>query len=203
MTPPNISSKFFVNVVTKIESISYISIDGLPIAFQPLPNSDYAFAQIPITKGNHNLNSSLAGNGFIAYVYGYGGVESYGYGVGFNLSIKLDLGGDIHFVKDTILLCQGQAKILDAGSHFSKFLWNTGDTTQTVFVTKAGYSKVTATTTDGCSMTDSIYTYLSNPVVELGNDTTICNPRSFQLDAGPGFFFLFVVHKRFNSENHG
>ncbi len=189
---PNIKSKFFVNVVTKIESTPYIMLDGLPIAFQELPNTGYSYAQVPITKGNHNLNSSLAGNGFIAYVYGYGGVESYGYGVGFNLSIKLDLGGDIHFVKDTILLCQGQgfvpqAKILDAGSHFSKFLWSTGDTTQAIFVTKAGYSKVTATTSDGCSMTDSIYTYVSKPVVELGNDTTICNPLSFQLDAGPGF----------------
>ena len=184
---PEIVSKFFVNVVTKLESSSYITLDGSPITFLPLSGSGYVYAQIPIAKGNHNLNSTLSGNGFIAYVYGYGGVESYGYGVGFNLSIKLDLGGDIHFVKDTILLCQGQAKILDAGSHFSKFLWNTGDTTQTVFVTKAGYSRVTATTTEGCTITDSIYTYVSNPVVKLGNDTTICNPRSFLLDAGPGF----------------
>ena len=184
---PEIVSKFFVNVVTKMESTSYITLDGSPITFLTLNNSGYAYAQIPITKGNHNLDSSMPGNGFIAYVYGYGGVESYGYGVGFNLSIKLDLGGDIHFVKDTILLCQGQAKILDAGAHFSKFLWSTGDTTQTIFVTKAGYSKVTASTTEGCTITDSIYTYVSNPVVRLGNDTTICNPRTFLLDAGPGF----------------
>jgi len=184
---PNINSKFFVNVVTKVESTPYITLDGDPITFQQLSNTGYSYAQIPIAKGNHDLNSLLAGNGFIAYVYGYGGVESYGYGVGFNLSIKLDLGGDIHFVKDTLLLCTGQAKILDAGSHFSKFLWSTGDTTQTIFVTKAGYSRVTASTTEGCTMTDSIYTYLSNPVVQLGNDTTICNPRSFQLNAGSGF----------------
>ena len=57
----------------------------------------------------------------------------------------MDLGGDIHFVKDTTPALSGpELKILDAGSHFSKFLWNTGDTTQTVFVTKPGYSKVTA-----------------------------------------------------------
>jgi PKD repeat protein len=184
---PNISSKYFVNVVTKIESTTYITLDGSPISFQLLSNSGYAYAQIAITKGNHNLNSSMPGNGFIAYVYGYGGVESYGYGVGFNLSIKLDLGGDIHFIKDTILVCEGQAKILNAGSHFSKFLWSTGDTTQTIFVTKAGYSKVKATTKEGCSMSDSIYTYLSNPVVNLGNDTTICKPRDFLINAGTGF----------------
>ncbi len=184
---PNISSKYFVNVVTKLESSLFITLDGSVINFTTLPNTGYSYAQIPITKGNHNLNSTVPGHGFIAYVYGYGGVESYGYGVGFNLNIKLDLGGDIYFTNDTILLCKGQAKILDAGSHFSKFLWNTGDTTQTVFVTKPGHSWVKATTTDGCSMIDSIYTYLSDPVVKLGNDTTMCNPRSLKLDAGAGF----------------
>lgn len=184
---PNIKNKFYVNVVTKIESSPYIYLDGSPIFFQQLPNSIYSYAQIPITKGNHNLNSQKEGHGFIAYVYGYGGVESYGYGVGFNLNIKLDLGGDIHFVKDTLLLCQGQVKLLDAGSHFSKFLWSTGDTTQTIFIDKPGYSKVRATTAEGCTITDSIYTYLSNPIIRLGNDTTICNPRSFKLDAGGGF----------------
>ena len=184
---PNISSKFFVNVVTRLESANVIRLDGSPITFQTLSNTGYAYAQIAIAKGNHNLNSLVPGNGFIAYVYGYGGVESYGYGVGFNLSIKLDLGGDIHFLKDTLLLCKGQAKIVDAGSHFSKFLWNTGDTTQTVFVSKSGYSKVIASTSEGCILSDSIFTYVSNPVVKLGNDTTICNPKSLVMDAGPGF----------------
>ena len=184
---PNIKSKYFVNVVTRIEYSSFITLDGQPVVFQILPSSGFAYAQVAITKGNHNLNSSQPGKGFIAYVYGYGGVESYGYGVGFNLSIKLDLGGDLHFVKDTILLCKGQAKILDAGSHFSKFLWSTGDTTQTIFVTKAGYSSVRASTSDGCTLKDSIYTYVSNPVINLGNDTTVCYPKSIKLDAGPGF----------------
>ncbi len=184
---PEIVSKFFVNVVTRIEYMSNILLDSQPITFTVLPNSEYAYAQIAIAKGNHNLDSNVPGRGFIAYVYGYGGVESYGYGVGFNLSIKLDLGGDIHFSKDTLLLCKGQAKIVDAGSHFSKFIWSTGDTTQTIFVSKAGYTKVTASTSEGCILSDSIYTYLSNPVVKLGNDTTICNPKTLKLDAGAGY----------------
>lgn len=184
---PNINSKYFVNVVTKNDGVSNIFLDNQLITFSYLPNTEYVYAQIPITKGNHNLTSNKSGKGFIAYVYGYGGVESYGYGVGFNLSINLDLGGDIQFVKDTVLICQGQAKILNAGSHFSKFLWSTGDTTQTIFVTKSGYSKVTATTSEGCARKDSVYTYLSNPVIELGNDKVICKPNTLQLDAGPGY----------------
>ena len=87
---PNIKSKYYVNVVTKIESSSYISLDGSPIIFQTLPNTGLSYAQCHYQR-KHNMNSSC-GQWFIAYVYGYGGVESYGYGVGFNLSIKLDLG---------------------------------------------------------------------------------------------------------------
>ena len=181
----NINNKYYVNIVTKDNATKQILLDGEDIPFQTLTNSGYSFAQVKIEKGKHDLNSTESGKGFIAYVYGYGSVESYGYGVGFNLNIQLDLGGDIHFVKDTLLLCQGQVRILDAGSHFSKFLWSTGDTTQTIFVTKAGYSKVTATTSGGCTLSDSIYTYLSNPVVNLGEDN-LCQAQSF-LDAGAGF----------------
>ena len=113
-----------------------------------------------------------------------GGVESYGYGVGFNLSTRLDLGGDIHFLKDTILLCNGETKILDAGSHFSTFSWNTGETTQKITVSKSGYYEVTASTSDGCQLTKGIHAIESHPVVNLGNDTIICGSRPIQLDAG-------------------
>ncbi|MCE1198543.1 MAG: PKD domain-containing protein, partial [Marinilabiliales bacterium] len=184
---PNIVRKFFVNIVTKYTSMNDILLDGMPVTFEYLNGTDYSIAQVPITKGNHNLNSTKAGSGFIAYVYGYGGVESYGYGVGFNLSIKLDLGGDIHFVSDTLLLCKGEAKILDGGSAFSKFRWSTGDTTRTIFVTKPGYVSLTASNAEGCEITDSIYNYVSAPEVHLGNDTTLCKPATILLDAGKGF----------------
>jgi len=133
------------------------------------------------------LNSLEAGKGFIAYVYGFGGVESYGYGVGFNLSTRLDLGGDIHFVKDTILLCIGETKILDAGSQFSSFLWKPGgETTQKIDINKKGYYEVTASTQDGCVLKSGIYAYESKPVINLGKDTTLCKAKSL-LDAGAGF----------------
>ncbi len=188
---PEITQNFYVNIVTGDNSVDQILLDGQPIAFQVLPNSGYSYAQVKIAQGNHNLKSTEAGKGFIAYVYGFGGVESYGYSVGFNLSTQLDLGGDIHFVKDTMVLCSGQSKILDAGSHFSSFLWNTGETTQKISVSTKGYYEVTATTSDGCVLTDGIHALESNPIVRLGNDTTLCNPGSLLLDAGNFSSFLW------------
>ena len=184
---PEITSKLFVNVVTKDDAVNQIQLDNNPISFTSLPNSGYSYAQIQISIGNHNLNSLETGKGFIAYVYGFGGVESYGYGVGFNLSTRLDLGGDIHFVKDTIVLCSGGTKVLDAGAHFSSFLWNTGETTQKISVNGKGFYEVTASTEDGCVLKDGIYALESNPVVDLGKDTTICTKQALRLDAGSGF----------------
>ncbi len=181
---PEITNKLFVNVVTKDDAVNQIQLDNQTISFTSFPNSGYSYAQVQIVAGSHNLNSTEAGKGFIAYVYGFGGVESYGYGVGFNLSTRLDLGGDIHFVKDTILLCKGEPKILNAGSHFSSFKWNTGETTQKISVSDQGYYKVTASTLDGCVLADSIYAVESNPVVSFGKDTTLCDSGPLLLDAG-------------------
>lgn len=183
----NMADKFYVNVVTKDDATKQVTLDGNAVPFQTLLNSGYSLAQVKITKGSHKLKSTESGKGFIAYVYGYGSVESYGYGVGFNLNYKLDLGGDPYFVKDTLLLCKGASRILDAGPQFASYLWNTGETTQKISVNKKGYYKVTASSTDGCSLSDSIYVFESNPVINLGKDSTYCQILPVTLDAGPGF----------------
>ena len=183
----NMADKFYVNVVTRDDATKQILLDGNAITFQTLSNSGYSIAQIKISKGSHKLKSTESGKGFIAYVYGYGSVESYGYGVGFNLNFKLNLGGDSYFVKDTILLCKGATRILDAGPQFYSYLWNTGETTQKISVKQKGYYKVTASTSDGCTLSDSIFVFESNPVINLGKDSTYCQKMPITLDAGSGF----------------
>ncbi|CAN5880459.1 hypothetical protein BH11BAC7_BH11BAC7_14820 [soil metagenome] len=96
-----------------------------------------------------------------------------------------DLGSDT-------TLCAGTPLILDAGNPGSDFLWNTGDTTQTIPVTISGIYSVVSTI-GICSQTDTIdVTFLPAPVVDLGNDTVICPNQSVSLDAGnPGFTYLW------------
>ncbi len=91
-----------------------------------------------------------------------------------------DLGSDT-------TLCEGFPVTLDAGNPGSDFLWNTGDTTQTIVVSTSGVYSVISSS-GPCSQTDSItVNYLPAPVVDLGNDTVICPDESFTLDAGnPG-----------------
>ncbi len=184
---PEITSKIFVNIVSKNDAVNQIMLDNNPIAFTILPNSEYSYAQVPIAVGSHNLKSTEKGKGFIAYVYGFGGVEGYGYSTGFNMSTQIDLGGDLHFIKDTILLCNGETKILDAGSQFWAYNWNTGETTQKISLNHQGFYKVTASTSDGCTVSDSVFVLESNPVINLGKDSTYCQKPPILLDAGAGF----------------
>ena len=182
---PEITSKFFINVIIKDDADGKIKLDNNIVIFTPISGAGYSYAQVPIAKGNHYIESIEPGKGFIAYVYGFGGVEAYGYGVGYNLDIVLDLGSNINAIGRLLVRCDGAPPLtLNAGNAFEKYLWNTGDTTSAIQVTNAGWYKVTASIKDGCTLVDSVEVRVSKPVIEFGPDTTICNPSTIILDAG-------------------
>ncbi|NOR76044.1 MAG: PKD domain-containing protein, partial [Draconibacterium sp.] len=185
----NIKS-YYVNIISPTSEIGNILFDGIPISgeFQPFVENEYSFAQKTIPLGVHRINSTNEDRGFLAYVYGYGGVESYGYGVGFNLDLVLDLGESINFNGDTLLLCYGEERTLDAGYYFDTYDWNTGDTTQTLTISEGGKYHVKTTTIDGCVLEDSIFVFVSHPIVELETDYSEgCFPHSIELDGTDGF----------------
>ncbi len=185
-----IQNTFFVNVVARTSDVGDIILDGTGIGsyFSEFSKTEYSYAQIPITKGTHRLWTAKANQGFLAFVYGFGDAktESYGYGVGFNLNVQLDIGGTF-VTTDTLMLCQGKDVKLDAGSYFDSYLWNTDETTSFITVSKEKWYKVTASTAMGCIKTDSVYIKISDPKIDLGKDRGSCGPGLITLDAGKGF----------------
>jgi len=181
-----VKSKFFINVVVKDDAVGKIKLDNSAISFVSLSGSGYSYAQVSIDSGNHYIETTEPGKGFIAYVYGFGGVEAYGYGVGYNLDIVLDLGSNINANGDKLLiLCDGAAPlILNAGNSFDHYSWSTGETTSSIQINKAGWYKVNVSTDEGCILKDSVELQVSKPVVNLGRDTTICNSANIVFDAG-------------------
>ncbi|MBA3899439.1 MAG: T9SS type A sorting domain-containing protein, partial [Bacteroidetes bacterium] len=80
-------------------------------------------------------------------------------------------------------ICQGDSITLDPGTGADSYLWSTNDATQTITASTAGNYKVTATGTNGCSISDStnlivnalpIVTAISSaPEVCDGNQATL------------------------------
>ncbi|WP_163715330.1 T9SS type B sorting domain-containing protein [Mangrovibacterium lignilyticum] len=183
-------SAHYINIVSPTDQVANLHLDGKPIAltgytFNPFPGTYYSYAQMILPGGTHTLENIDPNEGFLAYVYGFGNLESFGYPVGFNLNIVLDLGGSINFSGDTLLLCPGDTLTLDAGPYFDTYAWTTTEETQSIRVTEEGWYKVT-TTVEGCtgSLHDSVF--VLKPSLDLNitpDDLSKCSPWEFNLQA--------------------
>jgi hypothetical protein len=80
---------------------------------------------------------------------------------------------------------------LDAGNAGASYVWQDNSSNQTFAANSTATYNVTVTDANGCSSGDTInVTVNANPVVSLGNDTTVCG--SLTLDAGnPGATYLW------------
>ena len=86
-----------------------------------------------------------------------------------------------------VAVCSGATATLNAGTGFVSYSWSDGSSNQAVFATTAGTYVVTVTDLNGCSNNDDIVvTVNALPVVNLGNDTSICAGNSLALVATPG-----------------
>lgn len=80
---------------------------------------------------------------------------------------------------DTTRIC-GTSTVLNAGSGYASYSWNTGATTQNITPTVSGFYRVTVTNAAGCTAFDSTYLSLVNANI-INRDTTICRGASITL----------------------
>jgi gliding motility-associated-like protein len=85
----------------------------------------------------------------------------------------------------TMTVCTGDSVQLDAGNPGATYLWSNGATTQTTYIhSPSGKSYVTKAF-GACQFTDTTnITFLNAPVLNLGNDTTLCFGQTLLLDVG-------------------
>lgn len=90
----------------------------------------------------------------------------------------VNLGADIS-------ACVGDVVTLNANNLGSSFLWDNNTTQQTRNVTSSGSYHVVVTNAANCKGYDTVnVTFHALPVVNLGNDTTICHGETLVLNAG-------------------
>lgn len=98
----------------------------------------------------------------------------------------------IQLPADTVL-CDGDSTQLFAGNPGYNYLWSTGSTASSIWVSQAGDYSVYISDTSACDATDTITISTGVlPTVNLGNDTAVCAGSFITLDAGnAGSTFLW------------
>ncbi|MCE7996194.1 MAG: PKD domain-containing protein [Roseivirga sp.] len=89
----DVIDRYFLNVITPTEEVGGVLLNGNSVSseFSPfVPNPDISVAVIEVVKGQDITLTSSDERGFIAYVYGFGPIESFGYVAGSGLS-NIDL----------------------------------------------------------------------------------------------------------------
>ncbi|MEM7036520.1 MAG: gliding motility-associated C-terminal domain-containing protein [Bacteroidota bacterium] len=96
----------------------------------------------------------------------------------------------------TYQVCSTTPVALDAGSdpNIVSYNWNTGATTQTITANDSGWYYVTITDLNGCSWADTArVVHDTLPFVQLGPDTTLCQPNTLTLTAPTGYNYNWSV----------
>jgi gliding motility-associated-like protein len=98
----------------------------------------------------------------------------------------------VNLGKDTAF-CKGASHTLKAGNNGFNYLWSTGANTQEITVNQSGTYEVRVFDAIGCADTAQIKIVVKDlPVVNLGNDTTICATAFVDLDAkNPGLNYAW------------
>ncbi len=138
-------------------------------SFTPVPGStDWVFARLTMTTASipvgTNKIENTEGRFHLGIINRLGGSAEYGF---FSDYASLYLGEDLN-------ACIGDVVDLDAGSGALSYLWNTGDTTQTISVTTGGTYHVRVDL-GLCVLSDTIkVNFKANPTPKLGADTLVC-----------------------------
>ncbi len=98
-------------------------------------------------------------------------------------------GENVGIGNDTTL-CAGDSLLLSSSIANAKYLWNTGDTTQNIYVKNSGEYNLRVTN-GACTLIDTIkVTFTAKANFSLGTDTAICQNQLLSLapNTGDGFY---------------
>lgn len=124
----------YVNIVVKAGTEDQTVLDGqnVGVRFSALEGDpEFSIARIPIGRGSHRL---INPEGFTAYVYGFGEIESYGYAAGAalnNLNFQTENEYEFEIEGDNVACLSQEAlwNVLSENPDFTYFVWDFGDGT--------------------------------------------------------------------------
>ncbi|MEN2283925.1 PKD domain-containing protein [Algoriphagus sp. SE2] len=122
----------YLNLVVKAgtENLTFLDGQNVGTRFSPVPGDpSFSYARINISQGIHQLTNS---EGFTAYVYGFGFIESYGFAVGAaldNLNFETESTYEFEVEGDNVacLNQEGTWEIESENPNYTYFEWDFGD----------------------------------------------------------------------------
>ncbi len=183
-----IINTYWVNIVVKTSSLPNITLDGNNIAaqFNPVPSNPlYSYARVNVTQANHTL---ICPGGLLAYVYGWGSYESFGYCAGAAVS---DLTNVIYATPNPTCAFNPINFSTPNDPNTQSYLWDFGDGSpqvsginavhsygsQGVFTVTLYKDKIT-----GCDVVVTKNISIINPPLQIiQNDTSVCYGESLTL----------------------
>jgi gliding motility-associated-like protein len=215
-----------MSIILKTTDVPSIRLDGNSIAhnFSVVPgNPTYSFARVLTIAGIHTLQ---ADGGFIAYIYGYGSNESFGYTAGASLenlkiSIAIKNSNGKTIPADSICLndVASFTPIVNGLNHFEWFFGD-GGTEETLGKDPVDYKfdkagkyifKLKATIDGGTCTAGHEETYVKvitviNPKSKILGPRSICpntNNVSYYADKKRPYTYYWKVKGGIIKENHG
>ncbi|MBL4707817.1 MAG: hypothetical protein JKY48_05185 [Flavobacteriales bacterium] len=173
---PNLLVAIDVNTPSNSFSLGAISALGSVFGLTSIgcQSSVYAFSEnnVHLLNSSNFLQSTLQCPNIVP-------TDIYGVAASTELfsSNKVNLGNDT-------ILCQGRTMILDATTLDANYLWQDNSTDSVFKLTQQGTYWVEVTDNNSCTSRDTIaVTYAPILIVDLGNDTTLCQGEILSLDA--------------------
>ncbi|MBN8566111.1 MAG: T9SS type B sorting domain-containing protein [Flavobacteriales bacterium] len=81
----------------------------------------------------------------------------------FPLVLEIKIFTPIGLEDETIYLCEGETISIGVLPNFSSYLWDTGETTPTIFIDEAGTYTITVSNSEGCTVSKKFTILLSGP----------------------------------------
>ena len=186
-----IITTYYLSLIAESTNLRDIVLDGQDITSKFNVFNNVGFASVNISQGNHVLS---APNGVIAYVYGYGDKESFGYSAGASLDkIKAELilndatialideEGCINSEIDFSFEVQNQSSRV---TRYSIFDWHFGDGTMATgenplhTYTNAGTYEVTLIASNGGAGCGSSETFTKQVTIRNVDVESVVGPQS-------------------------
>ena len=119
------------------------------------------------------------------------GINSCGNIVSDTITISTDTTKLFTLGTDTSI-CEGSTVILATSTKFISYIWQDGSEDTVLAVSSKGIFWLEVANASGCNNRDSIEIYfLSDPTINLGKDTTICQGGSVNLNASGGTSYIW------------